>query len=154
MKVARRNLKGFSLVEVLVFVSALTVALVALIGSVTYSSLVLSDARHKLFATRYNEELAEWLKFQRQYYQYQTIAQKSSVQGSSYCFNTNDLQWPTNLGYCTANDFSLDNFYKRELTLRLDEAAGQINVEITTSYWLLNRQKQIKLLLVFNQYDL
>ena len=143
--------QGFSLIEVLVFISVLTVALVALIGSVTYSSLVLNDARYRLFATRYNEELAEWLKFQREYYQYQSIVdQISNSAGTTYCFNTDSLNWPSP-GACPSNDYSLNNFYKRELMLI--NSTGQIDVEITTSYWLLNQEKSSTITLTFNEYD-
>lgn len=143
--------QGFSLIEVLVFISVLTVALVALIGSVTYSSLVLNDARYRLFATRYNEELAEWLKFQREYYQYQSIVDKSSTSpGTVYCFNSTDLNWPTS-GACDSNNYSLNNFFKRELVLV--NQVGQIDVEITTSYWLLNQEKSSTITLSFNEYD-
>lgn len=150
-KLVQKPNQGFSLIEVLIFISVLTVALVALIGSVTYSSLVLADARYRLFATRYNEELAEWLKFQREYYQYQSIVDQSSASpGTVYCFNNTDLNWPSS-GSCSNNDYSLNNFYKRELVLI--NQTGQIDVEITTSYLLLNQEKSSTITLFFNEYD-
>lgn len=144
---------GFSLVEILVFISVLTVALVALIGSVAYSMIVLDNARYQLFATRYSEELAEWFKYQRETEGYDFIATNSSVEGSPYCFNEEDINdtWPASAA-CT--DYALDNFFKREATLVLDDINKKIVVEVITSYYLLNKEREVTIEFNFNNYDL
>lgn len=142
--------KGFSLVEVLIFVSVFSIALVALVGSVSYSSLLLNDARYKLLATRYSEELAEWLKFQREFNKYLFIEGKSSSDpGTKYCFNSSEISWPDS-GSCS--QFSLAGFFKREVLL-VDQI-GQIKVTITTSYRFLNGTKPVVIEMSFNEYDL
>jgi len=154
-KPAHKN-KGFSLVEVLVFVSVLAVALVALIGTTAYSSIILNNARHKLFSVRYAEELAEWLKFQREYYLYNALEAKSSEVGKTYCFNNSNLPadgdtWPQ-AGQCQP-PYGLQDFYQRQLFLKT-ETGEKISAEITCSYFLLNKARETKIKLYFNQYDL
>lgn len=139
---------GFSLMEILVFISILSVALVALIGSVSYSSLMLSDARYRLVATRYSEELAEWLKFQREYEGYASVAAKATSLGATYCYNTDITDtWPSAVA-CPG--FGLDNFFSREVTLT--DNTGSIDVNIVTKYQLLNREKAIQIEMVFNDF--
>lgn len=149
MKTAPSNKQGFSLIEILVFVSVFSVALVALIGSASYSALILSNLRYKTYATRYSEELAEWLSFQRNYQGYSVIEAK---QGNSYCFNDSSIDvdnWPS-AGACTG--FTLNDFYKRQAVI---EASGTKNkITITTSYQFLNTEKQSSIVIYFNPYSL
>ncbi|OGK66303.1 hypothetical protein A2313_03665 [Candidatus Roizmanbacteria bacterium RIFOXYB2_FULL_41_10] len=151
------NNHGFSLIEVLVFVSVFTVAIVALVASVSYSALSLNDARHRLMSSRYNEELAEWLKFQREYrlFGYSGLLAKSTPTGTTYCFNNSNIGLDANAimtsGECTG--FDLDDFYKRELTLT-SATDEQINVQIVTSYRLLNQTKLVTIELSLYDYGL
>lgn len=151
-----RKTNGFSLIEIIIFVSILSVALISLIASVNYSSVLLANARYKVIATRFSEELSEWLKYQRQYYGYTSINDQIPTNEVTYCFNTIILSdsWPT-AGECAAADFSLDNYFKREVTLTKDPLIpDEIVVEINTSYRLLNFTKIVTINLKFNNYGL
>jgi type II secretory pathway pseudopilin PulG len=146
--------RGFSLIEVIVFVSVLSVALISLIASVSYSSLLLINAQHKVVATRYNEEVAEWLKYQREYYGYAAL--EGHIVGgnpTTYCFNSSlELVWPelVNIGACP--DFALENFYKREL--RLSVEASEITAQIVTSWQTLGQEKEVQIVSKYNDYGL
>jgi len=145
---------GFSLVEVIVFVSVLSVALVSLIASVAYSSLLLIDAQHKVIATRYSEEVAEWLKFQREYYTYDALSDQIPISGvATYCFNeSGTLTWPgiVNISPCT--DFTLDNYYARQV--ELTRSGSEITTVITTTWQTLGQTKSTQITAKYNDYGL
>ncbi len=157
IKLSVHNKAGFSLIEILVFVSVFTVAIVSLVASVSYSTLSLNDARHRLMANRYSEELAEWLKFQRQYrlFGFTALLNKASVSGTTYCFNDSDIGLDAQTlmisGQCSG--YGLNDFYKRELTLTAP-SNQQINALITTSYNLLNQIKSDSIELSLYDYGL
>lgn len=146
--------KGFSLVEIIVFVAVFSIALVSLVASVAYASILLADARNKLIATRYSEELAEWLKFQREYNGYSTILDKLTVNPVTYCFNEADFSdWPVSSGDC-GSDFSLGNIYQRSLTLTNPVGnPNRIDTVITTSWSFLQFNKNVTISLRFNNYE-
>jgi len=130
------------------------VALVSLIASVSYSSLLLVDAQHKVIATRYNEEIAEWLKYQREYYTYSRLDNQIPVSGTvTYCFNgAAELEWPglASAGACT--DFTLENYYQREVVL--SRLGSEITAEITTSWQTLGQVKSVQIVSKYNDYGL
>jgi Tfp pilus assembly protein PilV len=146
-QVVNKPRRGFSLIEVLVFSSVLSVALIAIIGTSAYSSLLLNNACYRIVAARYSEELAEWLKYQREYYGYSQISGKAN---NTYCFNnTEALSWPVPE---ECSSYSLDNIFKREATLTL--GGSKTKIVITTSYRFLNRTPASTIEMNFNEYSL
>lgn len=78
-----------SLVEVIVFIAILSVLLVVLVGlsvNITRQSLV---AQHKLYATRYADELAEWMRLQKElgWQVFYDQSQLATDMGHVYCVN-------------------------------------------------------------------
>jgi Tfp pilus assembly protein PilV len=144
---------GFSLIEVLVFVSVFSVALVSLIASVSYSSLLLNDARSRVIATRASEELSEWLKFQREFKGFNFL--KSKIPGSiaTYCFNQNVDTWPDTPVECSG--YSFLDFYKRELELSYPDSPSTTKIQaiVTTRWSLINREKKAEIVINFNDYE-
>lgn len=145
-QIVNKPRRGFSLIEVLVFSSVLSVALIAIIGTSAYSSLLLNNACYRIVASRYSEELAEWFKYQREYYGYSQISEKAD---NTYCFNTDILDWQGS-GVCSS--YGLDNIFKREATLTLD--GSKTKIVITTSYRFLNRTPASTIEMNFNEYSL
>jgi type II secretory pathway pseudopilin PulG len=144
--------RGFTLIEVLVFVSVFSIALVTILAGVIYSSAAFQDAKIKIIATHYNEELAEWVKYQKELNGYDSIYNKISepTWTSDFCFNQLDIEnWPS-VGDCLDN-YSLDNVFKRELTISR-RSVDELSIEIKTYWKILNNTKESNINFYINNF--
>jgi type II secretory pathway pseudopilin PulG len=152
MKIRPAAYSGFTLIEVLVFVSVFSTALVTILSGVIYSSAAFQDSKIKIIATHYNEELAEWTKYQKELNGYNAIYNRISepLWTSTYCFNTAELtDWPT-IGGC-GTDFTLDGMFKRELTISR-RTEDELSIEIKTYWKILNNTKETDINFYLNNY--
>lgn len=128
--------KGFSLIELLVFVTIFSLFFVVAVSIMAVSLNNLRMNEHKVVATRYAEELLEWMKGQKEE-NWNGFYARGSSGGSTYCFNNNALNW-TVTGNCSsfngvAGAPYAAKIYKREA--RITQASTfQMNVVITVSW--------------------
>jgi len=136
--------KAFSLIEVLIFVTILSIFFV-LAAAVTIASLRnMKVNEHKILATYYAEELVEWLRDEKEA-DWTAFSQKSGT----YCFNSSDFSgWP--IGAC-GNNYDLDSFFKRELILSND--GSQANINVTVSWLELGQEYQVPIATVFTKWE-
>lgn len=134
--------KGFSLVEVLVFVTILSLFFVAAVTITTFNLRNLKVQEHKILATRYAEEAIECVKQEKEdCWQDQppsTIGfssrDTSTESGTKYCLNT--LSWTS--GLCTTYSLGTPAFLKRDLIItNSGNPVNKIITELTVS-WLEN----------------
>lgn len=105
---------GFSLIEVLVFVSILSLFFVAAATVVTVSLRNMKINEKKIVATRYAEDLSEWLRSERDVDWTQFV---NNYADKTYCFNTDLPDWFSAMPPSACNySFSANNF-KRYATL-------------------------------------
>src|SRR3989344_8441570 len=80
--------KAFTLIEIMIFVSLLSMVLIVTVGYVTRLLMNMKVSEHKIFATFYVEELSEWLISER-YADWDGFQSRASVSapGTSYCLN-------------------------------------------------------------------
>ncbi len=126
----KRVSSGFTLVELLVFITIFSIGFTLIIATITYTSIGLRNSIYKTSAIHYTEELAEWVRYKKELSGFDSLFAEVD---NTYCFNdalTDD--WPTSPGACAATDYSLGNFFKREMELTGD--ADQVQAIITT-YW-------------------
>ncbi len=142
--------RAFTLIEVLVFISIFSTAIITILTIVNYAGFSLKNAQNKIFATHYAEELVEWLKYQRDSGGYTLLESKSFVGGVTYCFNDVNISWPIASGGCGEN-YNLHNFYKRELTLDTDTLNNQINATINTYWKVLGRTSSVEIQIRFKK---
>lgn len=134
--------------------SVFSVSIIIVMATISYGALQLNDAKYRIFASRYGEELAEWLKYQRELQEgYDNLYAKISV--SPYCFNNLDIDidinnWPVAEA---CSDYSLNGFYKRELQLSVTADPNVLAAEITTSWQLLQFTKEVKITEDFHNYE-
>ncbi len=142
LPVSKRS--GFTIIEVVVFISVFTLAIVAIIAIVSYSGVIFQDSRHKVVASRYSEELTEWLKFQREANGFLSIYNRAAPVANPptvYCFNSVTLDsWPGSSGNCSG--YGLGNFFKRELSLQR-RSANEVSATVVTSWYILQRVKSV-----------
>ena len=152
MKSKSAHKSGFTLMEVVVFISIFSVSIIIVMSSISYAALQLNDTKYRIFATRYAEEIAEWLNYQREVNGYTAFAEKSGEE--RYCFNNLDIDiedidsWPS-AEACL--DYDLDNFYKRELLLSSGD--NKVTAQITVFWRLLNFNKHIQITKDFYKYE-
>lgn len=131
LKKNKYNLNSaFSLIEVLIFISILSIFFVAAI-SVTVTSLRnMKINEHKIIATRYSQELLDWLRAERE----EDWAVFYDRSPGIYCFNSSMLSsWPSK-GACSP-EYSLGSGikYKREASLSR-VSSTQVEIKITTKW--------------------
>lgn len=131
--------RGFSLIEVLIFATIFSLFFVAASSIVTLTVRNLLISQHKILATRYAQELEEWLKGEQEKDFDAFKIRSSLLPGTTYCFN-GGLAWPASAGPCGVNDFSgvynitgNPRIYKREVVLT---ELGEFNIkaDITLSW--------------------
>jgi len=123
---------GFSLIEVLIFISILSIFFVAAISVSVTSLRNMKINEHKIIATRYSQELLDWIRAEREE-NWDAFHNKSI---GTYCFNSIDLpsEWPD---IVECSDYSLGSGikYKREVNLsQVDGSTTQVEIKITTKW--------------------
>lgn len=128
----RRWSFGFSLIEVLVFVSVVSLFFVSASAVVAIILRNMKTDEHKILGTRYAEEAVEWLRSEKETDWNAFTARASSGIGTDYCIATLAWSTPPPCGY------NLDNFYKRTLNLvSLTSSDGfkyQVNAKIVVEW--------------------
>ena len=118
----KKSLVGFSLIEVLVFVTVLGLFFVAALTVTTFNLKNMKIQEHKILATRYAEEGIEWINQEKED-DWTVFIAHGSAGGTTYCLNI--LSWTG--GSC--GDYSLGVIFKRELVIKNSGDA------VITVYW-------------------
>jgi len=152
-KTKKNSRKSFSLVEVLVFTSILSLFFVTAAAVVTESLRNMKINEHKILATRYAEELLEWLRSKKEA-DWDKFVEKGSVDpGTVYCFNailTDD--WPQ-AGKCSPEN-KLDNIFTREVTLKNEGApVNYVQISILVSWEDTGNSYQVPIKTVFTLWE-
>lgn len=138
--------QSFSLVEVLVFTSIMSVFLVIAASVVTVSLRNMKFNEHKIAASHYASQLSDWLATQKEidWIQFTGFA-------GTYCFNSPNITSWGSLGACGASSYSLNSTYKREVTLsNVGSPPYQVNVTITVSWQDLDENHKVQTKTVFS----
>jgi type II secretory pathway pseudopilin PulG len=159
---------GFSLIEVLVFVAILSVTFVIVIA-VTISSLRnVQLNQHKILATRYAEELIEWVRIKKEI-DWNAFIEKADSSGITYCFNATPIDdpdignvdttlWASNLGSCSLSNGLDPALYKRELVLTQlaacpDGTICQVSADINVTWDELGNSYEVPIHTVFSVWE-
>jgi len=145
--------KGFSLIEVLVFVTILGLFFVAAAAVTLFSLRNMKVSEHRIIATHYAEELLSWMKNEKDdnwnVFMGNTGAENVPVY---YCFPS--LSWTVSSllpDPCTAGD-KIVSIYTREAVLT-KISSSQINVQITVDWDDSNITYSVPLNTVFTLWE-
>ena len=127
---ALRNIKGFSLVEVLVFTAVLGLFFISAIAVATFNLKNMKIQEHKILAIRFAEEGIEWLKQEKED-DWSIFITRGSVTGTTYCLN-NSLSWDSS---SPCGNYGLSTIYKRELVIKNSGSPVDQVEAIITTYW-------------------
>lgn len=124
---------AFSLIEVLVFISILSVFFVVAMVVVTTSLRNMKVSEHKILAARYAEEGIEWIRSEKERIGWDTFTSLDSISGTTYCLNS--LEWIS--GTCTTYALGNPVFFKREVVITNEGSPATIQVNaVVTVKWL------------------
>lgn len=138
---------SFTLIEILVFVTILTLFFLTAIVVTTYFLQTIKFQQYKIVATHYAEEAMEWLKSEKEKDWEDFSSHDISGNGTTYCLN--DLNFNV-LSSC--ENYSLGNsLFKRELLIKnIGSPVNQIE-GIVTVYWKeKNYENKVVLKSIFN----
>jgi len=151
--------QAFSLIEVLVFVSILSMFFVLAAAVVTFSLRDMKINEHKIIATQYADELMEWLRSQKEV-DWETFYTKADINGLVYCFNE-QVTSVTNItdlisGDCGAVYDGIEGqspeIFKREATLTT-EGLDQVNVLVEVEWKELGNSYKVPIKSVLTLWE-
>lgn len=119
---------SFTLVEVIIFLFFISLIFLSILTQVNSSLRTNINLKNKTYALYFGEQLKEWLSGEREEDWNNLYSRRDAV----YCFNSTDLLWPES-GSCPEDDYSLNNFFKRELRI-IGISSERINYKIKV-YW-------------------
>lgn len=141
---------AFSLIEVLVFTSILSLFFVVAAAVTTASLRNMKINEHKILATRYAEELLEWLRGEKETDWNAFVNNRSN---KNYCFSISPItSWPSP-GSCPANGGLNPPIYKREVTLTTTGGGFQVRVSIVVSWQDLGHTYSVPINTVFSIWE-
>lgn len=138
---------SFTLIEVMIFVTVVSLFFVVAAAVTTYSLRNMKTSQNKLLAAHYSSELVEWVRGQKESNSEGWAGFINNVgtigASTTYCFTsvTNGTTWPTSTS-STGNSKSVCGngnvmgtpaIFKRELLLR-NVDGFQVDVTVTTSW--------------------
>jgi len=142
-----RREKSFTLIEVLIFVSILSLFFVAATAVTITSLRNLKVQEHKTLATRYAQELLEWLRGEKE-----ADWNQFATRTGTYCFNSSPITSWGSSGACSG--YGLYNLYKREVILTPQGSPPyQVNLSITVFWQELDQSYQVPLQTVFTIWE-
>lgn len=122
--------RGFSLIEVLVFVTILGFVFIAAAAVGIVSIRDSQNSENRIVATRYGEELRDWLSSQKEADWLIFVEKSSPLPGTIYCFYTEPVNsWPSGSGNCVGNQL-INSLFVREAILTYDSSLQRVNVDI------------------------
>lgn len=146
----RRRTLGFSLIEVLVFVSVISVFFVSAAAVVSIILRNMKVTEHKLIGTRYAEEAVEWLRSEKETDWNTFVTHAPLSTGTEYCINT--LTWSS--ATCT---YTMDNLFKRTVSVSSQQSADgfkyQVNAEVLVEWQEAGKTYQIPIDTVFSVWE-
>jgi Tfp pilus assembly protein PilV len=127
MKDSKKSVLSFTLIEVLIFVTILSVFFITALSVTVISLRNTQINEHKIMATKYAEELMEWLKSQKEN-GWKDFYDQSDGQ---HCFNT--LVWPPSVPGNCGLTFISGTIFKRYATLT-KMSGNQVNIQVTVTW--------------------
>lgn len=129
--------KSFSLIEVLIFISILSLFFATAAAVVTISLRNMKINEHKILATRYAEELLEWLRGEKEEDWTMFVSLRTdAAETRTYCFNSQlTSNWPAVSNCQSYYGISGINpvIYKRSASLKRN-GENQVDVLITVDW--------------------
>lgn len=130
------NNRGFTLLEVIIFITIFAIFFVTAGYVVTVSVRSMKFNQNKIVATHLAREVLEWVRGEKEedWTSFKSgPIPRTSPAGLTWCFNTTPITtWSG--GACPANDYSLNGIYKREIKLTSNSPLDTVSAQVTVSW--------------------
>jgi len=90
----KKAITGFSLIEVLIFVTILNLFFIIALTVTVFTLRNLQANEHKIIAVHYQDQLQEWLTYEKEK-DWDSFYQRNNT----YCFNSETMSW-SSVGAC------------------------------------------------------
>lgn len=143
--------KSFSLIEVIIFVSILSLFLISAASIITVSLQQNTLQIDKLKARHHADQLLEWIKSEKDI-DWATFVVRAG--NYTYCFENEALAWGTDV--LSGNDCTLLNsLYKRYATFRTTGSGGSAQVDVVVQVdWVVGGNSyNTSLHTIFSQWE-
>ncbi len=140
---------GFSLLEVLIFVSIIGLFFIAAASIATISLRGIQSNENKILATRYAEELLWWVRSEKE----EDWTVFTTTRMGNWCFSQEPIaDWPAASanGLCSSQQV-IDSLFKREITLQL--SGERVNVSINVVWNEGNQTISVPVKTVFERFE-
>lgn len=135
-------IKSFSLIEVLIFITILSLFFIAAMTVTVFSLRSMKNQEYKILATHLAEEAIEWIKSEKEDDWSAFITYDISAgAGTTYCLE--NLDW---LSKFSCSDYNLGTpaIFKRELLIKnIGSPTYQVNADIIVSWLDSNKENKI-----------
>lgn len=140
--------RGFSLIEVLVFVTILSLFLIVAASIITTSIRQNTAKINFLKATHYNQQLLEWIRSEKET-DWSTFVSRGSAIGTFYCFTSDVPTW--SIASCA---YDLGGLFKRYAVIKtVGSPVTQVEVAIGTDWQEGGNTNTTKLHTVFSIWE-
>lgn len=113
---------SFSLIEVIIFVSILSILLIASASIITVSIRQNAIRINTLKATHYNEQLNDWIRNEKETEWAAFTLKAGGTSGYIYCFNSEAITWPAgSVADKNSCPSTLGGIYRRYLQIKSDQ---------------------------------
>jgi len=138
---ALRSIKGFSLIEVLVFLTIISLFFITAVSITIFSLKNSKIQEYRILATRYAEEGNAWVSQEKEDdWQAFVLHDDSAGSGTTYCLNT--LDWNTKTDCNGTYSLGPPNIFRRALLItKSGNPVDKITAELTVG-WLENEVEQ------------
>jgi len=143
----KNNNSGFTLIEVLVVLTILSVFLLSAIAIAIVSVRNLKNSENKILATRYAEGLTEWLRGEKDA-DWDTFI----TQTGTWCFSEEPIiTWPSTPGGCLPNE-KINSIFERKAVISYDSALERTLLDVTVSWDEGNETVSVPISTVLEKY--
>lgn len=122
--------KGQSLFEIVLALGVILLLIGGLVVAATTSIRNTTVSTSQAEATRFAQEVMEWLREEKGK-DWGTFFGRASSSGTIYCLNS--LSWPSSSGSCGSSSFIVNTQYQRKATLTTD-GLDKVRVTVTVSW--------------------
>lgn len=136
---------GFTLTEVLIFLSLFSIFFIAAASVVVIILNNMKLQEHKILAVKYSQDLLEWLRGEKEK-DWLTFVNKGNIVGVVYCFSSTNIEenWPIPNQPCENYQYLSPPIFKREAILTNNAGnpyeTTSVQIEINVS-WIENNKK-------------
>jgi len=146
-KNCKKKSTGFSLIEVLVFVSVLNLFFIMALTITVFSLRRMKENEHKIVAVHYLDQLKEWLAYEKE---------KDGIsflqRNGAYCFNNLDWSNPSLCSFNCPGAACLADFYNRQAVFS-NNGADVVNVSMSINWIEIDRPVSVKSDVIFSVWE-